>query len=106
MFPASPFSRETRRTRRSRTPMDQSVRRHGARFTGRTAVVTGAASGIGAATAVRLAEEGAAVVLADIAEERGEAVAERIRKDGGRAGFVAADVAAEDDWARIVTAAH
>lgn len=86
--------------------MDQSVRRHGARFTGRTAVVTGAASGIGAATAVRLAEEGAAVVLADIAEERGEAVAERIGKDGGRARFVAADVAVEDDWARIVGAAH
>ena len=37
--------------------MDQPVRRHGTRFTGRTAVITGAASGIGAATAARLAEE-------------------------------------------------
>ncbi|MFJ9246675.1 SDR family NAD(P)-dependent oxidoreductase [Streptomyces sp. NPDC101776] len=74
--------------------MDQPVRRHGTRFTGRTAVITGAASGIGAATAVRLAEECAAVVPADIAEELGEAVAERIGKDGGRARFVAADVAA------------
>ncbi|WP_210593433.1 SDR family NAD(P)-dependent oxidoreductase [Streptomyces sp. GESEQ-35] len=85
--------------------MDQS-RRSGARFTGRTAVVTGAASGIGAATAERLAEEGAAVVLADIAEEAGAALAERITKDGGRARFVAADVSAEDDWQRIVAAAH
>ncbi|MGP4005997.1 SDR family NAD(P)-dependent oxidoreductase [Streptomyces sp. 4N124] len=86
--------------------MDQPARRTGARFTGRTAVVTGAASGIGAATAVRLAQEGAAVVVADIAEEPGKAVAERIAKDGGRARFVRADVAAEDDWTRIVVAAH
>ncbi|MQY36799.1 Glucose 1-dehydrogenase 2 [Streptomyces sp. RB17] len=82
------------------------ARRHGARFTGRTAVITGAASGIGAATAERLAQEGAAVLLADVDEERGEAVAERIAKDGGRARFVPADVSAEQDWQRIVTAAH
>ncbi|MFH9087907.1 SDR family NAD(P)-dependent oxidoreductase [Streptomyces sp. NPDC017673] len=82
------------------------ARRHGARFTGRTAVITGAASGIGAATAERLAQEGAAVVLADIAEERGEAVAARITEDGGRARFVPADVSAEQDWQRIVSAAH
>ncbi|WP_399893508.1 SDR family NAD(P)-dependent oxidoreductase [Streptomyces sp. BBFR51] len=77
-----------------------------ARFTGRTAVITGAASGIGAATAARLAREGAAVVLADVDGERGAAVAERIAEDGGRARFVTADVAAEDDWTRIVAAAH
>ncbi|MFD4262545.1 SDR family NAD(P)-dependent oxidoreductase [Streptomyces sp. NPDC058534] len=77
-----------------------------ARFTGRTAVITGAASGIGAATAGRLAREGAAVTLADVDEPRGAAVAERIVEAGGRARFVPADVAAEDDWARIVTAAH
>ncbi|QJS08333.1 glucose 1-dehydrogenase [Streptomyces argyrophyllae] len=82
------------------------ARRHGARFTGRTAVITGAASGIGAATAERLAQEGAAVILADIAEEPGEAVAARITRDGGRARFVPADVSAERDWQRIVSAAH
>jgi NAD(P)-dependent dehydrogenase (short-subunit alcohol dehydrogenase family) len=85
--------------------MEQS-RRTGDRFTGRTAVVTGAASGIGAATAERLAQEGAAVVLADIAEERGTAVAERIAAHGGRARFVTADVSAEGDWQRIASAAH
>ncbi|MEU3984442.1 SDR family NAD(P)-dependent oxidoreductase [Streptomyces sp. NPDC026672] len=85
--------------------MEQS-RRPGDRFTGRTAVVTGAASGIGAATAERLAQEGAAVVLADVAEERGTAVAERIGKDGGRARFVTADVSDEGDWARVAAAAH
>ncbi|MER5409234.1 SDR family oxidoreductase [Streptomyces sp. NPDC002769] len=86
--------------------MDQPVRDGGARFTGRTAVVTGAASGIGAATAARLAQEGAAVVLVDIDEERGRGEAERITDGGGRARFVTADVAAEDDWHRVITAAH
>ncbi|MFB6957661.1 SDR family NAD(P)-dependent oxidoreductase [Streptomyces sp. NPDC056309] len=77
-----------------------------ARFTNRVAVVTGAASGIGAATAARLAAEGAAVVLVDIDAERGEETAERLRKDGARALFVAADVASEDDWQRLITTAH
>ncbi|MBC7267563.1 MAG: SDR family oxidoreductase [Streptomyces sp.] len=86
--------------------MDQSAPRHGTRFAGRTAVVTGAASGIGAATAERLAREGAAVVLADVAEDRGAAVAERVTASGGLARFVTADVAAEADWERIVAAAH
>ncbi|MFB7322138.1 SDR family NAD(P)-dependent oxidoreductase [Streptomyces sp. NPDC056190] len=77
-----------------------------ARFTNRVAVVTGAASGIGAATAARLAAEGAAVVLADIDAEHGEETAERLRKDGAHALFVAADVASEDDWQRVITTAH
>jgi NAD(P)-dependent dehydrogenase (short-subunit alcohol dehydrogenase family) len=76
------------------------------RFTDRVAVVTGAASGIGAAGAVRLAAEGASVVLADIDADRGEDAAAGIRKDGGRACFVRADVSQEADWERVVAAAH
>jgi glucose 1-dehydrogenase len=77
-----------------------------ARFADRVAVVTGAASGIGAATAVRLAAEGAAVVLADVSTDSGEAVAAHIRDQGGRAAFVTADVSDQGGWDRIVTAAH
>ena len=75
------------------------------RFAGRVAVVTGAASGIGAATAERLAREGAAVVLADISAE-GEKLGQSIAEAGRRARFVQADVADEQDWARVVAAAH
>ena len=78
----------------------------GARFTGRVAVVTGAASGIGAATARRLADEGAAVVLTDVAAEAGERTAADLRGRGARARFVRADAARADDWERVVAAAH
>ena len=77
----------------------------GGRFADRVAVVTGAASGIGAATAERLAREGAAVVLADISP-KGEELGKLIADAGGRASFVRADVADEQDWARVVAAAH
>ncbi|MFG2191935.1 SDR family NAD(P)-dependent oxidoreductase [Streptomyces sp. NPDC048639] len=86
--------------------MSGPAHRHGARFTGRVVVVTGGASGIGAATAARLAGEGAAVVITDVAAERGEGVAEELRVNGARAAFVAADVADEDDWGHVMDAAH
>ncbi|WP_411093403.1 SDR family NAD(P)-dependent oxidoreductase [Streptomyces sp. 049-1] len=86
--------------------MDQPARGQGARYRNRTAVVTGAASGIGAATAERLAQEGAGVVLADVDEPAGKAVAARITGAGGRATFVRADVSAEADWGRVTSAAH
>jgi len=74
------------------------------RFAGRTAVVTGAASGIGAATAVRLAGEGAAVVLADV--RPAPDVTARIEAAGGRARSVEADVSRVDDWAAIAATAR
>ncbi|SHN30088.1 SDR family NAD(P)-dependent oxidoreductase [Actinacidiphila paucisporea] len=77
-----------------------------ARFAGQVAVVTGAAAGIGAATARRLAAEGARVVLADIAADAGRDVAADIRERGGTAQFVPADVSSPEDWDRLVTAAH
>ena len=68
------------------------------RLDDRVALVTGAASGIGKATVWRLAAEGAAVLLTDIAVEAGEAVAEALRDSGARAVFVRHDVASEVDW--------
>lgn len=67
------------------------------RLNGRAAIVTGAAQGIGAAIAMRLAEEGAAVVVGDLREAQGRALAERI---GGA--FRRCDVASEADLGGIV----
>ena len=74
------------------------------RLDGRVALVTGAASGIGAATARRLAEEGCAVMLTDIQDEAGELVAKDIVGHGGRASFHHHDVASEADWESAVRA--
>jgi len=62
------------------------------RLPGKVAIVTGAASGIGAATAVRFAAEGARVVVNDVDAAGGERVAEAIRSSGGDALFLQADM--------------
>ena len=69
------------------------------RVDGKTALVTGAASGLGFADAAMLAREGANVVLTDIDEEKGQAAAEEI---GERARFLKHDVSSEDDWRRVL----
>jgi NAD(P)-dependent dehydrogenase (short-subunit alcohol dehydrogenase family) len=71
------------------------------RLDGRVAVVTGAAHGIGAATARRLAAEGAVVVLTDIADAGGEAAAAAITSDGGQAGYWHCDVSSAADWSEL-----
>ena len=72
------------------------------RLRDRVALVTGAASGIGQATARRLADEGAAVVMTDIQDEAGEAVAAGIRSGDGRAVFVHHDVSDEAAWQAVI----
>ena len=62
-------------------------------FDGRVAIVTGGGSGIGQATVLALAAEGAAVLVSDIDEAGGEAAAAEVRDAGGTAAFLAVDVA-------------
>ena len=64
----------------------------GDRVQGRVAIVTGAASGIGEASAIRLAEEGATVICADLNGSGAEATALKIIADGGRAMAVEIDI--------------
>lgn len=75
------------------------------RFRDRVAVVTGAASGIGAATAARLAREGASVVLMDVSP-RVSAVADQLRNAGGTATAQVADVSDPARWSQVVNAAQ
>ena len=79
------------------------------RLQDKVAIVTGAASGMGAATARLFAAEGAKVVVTDVASDDGLAVADEIGAAGGDARFVKLDVAHESEWERAVSevvAAH
>jgi len=75
------------------------------RFEGRTAIVTGAAQGIGKATAFRLAAEGAAVVVADIAGAAAEAVASTIKAHDARATAIEVDLGAPEDARHLMARA-
>jgi NAD(P)-dependent dehydrogenase (short-subunit alcohol dehydrogenase family) len=71
------------------------------RVSGKVALVTGAASGIGRACAEALAREGADVVLTDV-QAKGEEVAAGIRKAGGKARFQLQDVTSEGEWTSVI----
>lgn len=75
------------------------------RFEGKTALLTGGASGMGKATAIRLASEGAHVVIGDINVAGAEATAKLIREDGGKASVVAYDAVEEDSCIALVRSA-
>ena len=71
-------------------------------FIGKVAIVTGGTSGIGRATAIAYAREGAKVVVAGRRETEGEETVRLIRKEGGDGVFVATDVAKEADVKNLV----
>ncbi|MDH4120801.1 MAG: glucose 1-dehydrogenase [Deltaproteobacteria bacterium] len=74
------------------------------RVKGKTALVTGGSMGMGESHAKLLAREGAKVAVADVSEEKGNAVAEAIRKAGGEAVFIRLDVSREDEWTKAIQA--
>ena len=72
------------------------------RLAGKVALITGGTSGIGEATAILFAREGAAVAITGRSEERGRKVVEQIESGDGRALFVRADVRVAEDCRRAV----
>ncbi len=72
---------------------------------GKVGVITGSADGIGKATALRFAKEGAKVVVSDVNEKLGQQVVEQIKESGGEAIFVKTDVTVFEEMEALVEAA-
>jgi len=68
----------------------------------KVAIVTGGASGVGKADCLLLAREGAKVMVTDVDEKNGQAVADEITKKGGAAKFVKHDVSSESSWQSLI----
>lgn len=74
------------------------------RLKDKVALITGGASGIGKATALLFAEEGAKLVITDVSDARGEELASAIKKSGGDAIFLHHDVRNEAEWISVMAA--
>ena len=72
------------------------------RLEGKVAIITGAASGIGEATALLFAREGASVMIADVDRENGDRIAGQIRQTGGLAKFFEVDVLNVEQIRRMI----
>ena len=72
------------------------------RLKDKVCIITGGAQGMGAVACTLFAHEGARVVSADVAEEPGQKLAAQIKKEGGQAVFVRADMSREEDCAALV----
>jgi NAD(P)-dependent dehydrogenase (short-subunit alcohol dehydrogenase family) len=72
------------------------------RLTGKVAAITGAALGLGRATAIRMAEEGAAVAVLDVLDKNGEALAAELTGRGFKARYWRCDVTKEAEVARVI----
>jgi NAD(P)-dependent dehydrogenase (short-subunit alcohol dehydrogenase family) len=75
------------------------------RLTDKVALITGSARGMGKVAAELFAQEGASIIVTDVAQQEGEAVAQGIRDSGGKAIFVAADVTRASAVERLVESA-
>ncbi|HEY1929797.1 MAG TPA: glucose 1-dehydrogenase [Caulobacteraceae bacterium] len=73
-----------------------------AKLAGKVAVVTGGASGIGAACAKRLAAEGATVAVTDLQDDKGQQIVAEITGAGGRARYFHHDVTSEEAWVEVM----
>jgi NAD(P)-dependent dehydrogenase (short-subunit alcohol dehydrogenase family) len=75
------------------------------RLAGKVALISGGARGMGAAEARLFAREGARVVVADVLEAEGQAVAAEVNAGGGQSVFVRLDVTSESDWGQAIALA-
>ena len=72
------------------------------RLDGKSALISGGASGLGEAQAILYAREGASVLIGDVQAEKGHAVVAAIESEGGKAAFIHLDVTDADNWDKAV----